>query len=82
MKAICTSFLVGAALLSGCTNNEFPASLDNDPRIRAMEFKYSQMTPYEKAELDRRSSERYMRQMEAEDLVRDMDPRHRLGWFK
>ena len=26
MKTICTSFLVGAALLVGCTNNEYPAS--------------------------------------------------------
>ena len=80
MRTICTGFLVGAALLSGCTNNEFPAS--NDPRIRAMEFKYSQMTPYERAEHNRKSSERYMKQMEAEDLVRDMDPRPRYGWLK
>ena len=26
MKTICIGFLVGAALLVGCTNNEYPAS--------------------------------------------------------
>ena len=79
-KAVFIHIGVGAALLVGCTNNEYPAS--NDPRIRALEYKYSQMSPYEKAELDRRSSERYMTEMEARDLVEQLDRGPVHGWLK
>ena len=80
MKTICTGFLVGAALLVGCTNNEFPAS--KDPRIKALEYRYSQMSPTEKAALVKRSNERYMKQMEARDLVDQLDTSPRYGWLK
>ena len=53
MKTICTSFLVGAALLSGCTNNEYPAHKKPMP--------YDFMTPTQKARLYQKGMERSAR---------------------
>ena len=56
MKTICTSFLVGAALLSGCTNNEYPASRKPD----ALDL----MSPSEQRALVQRALRREQREAE------------------